>query len=250
MDNLEDIESSVFYENYAVEESDDAEDEVASEPDDDLAGVIDRLGITVDQARANLEAAGTEVDEVPERITVQGNKDLMDKEVDEILDKVVEDLKLPYKPIQFQRVAVNALGCLKNLILVSPTGSGKMNVPLLATLVLRQKCKNPKGIAIVTQPLTSIMKEKQKNPVCKAAVLSMSGDLSSSEDNEDANLSCDLKEVLDGKFPVLFGHPESFDSKLGQHILRELQRLGRIILICIDEFHQGGTPVYKRRLWW
>ena len=69
----------------------------------------------------------------------------------------------------------------------------------------------------------------------------MSGELStSSEDEENTGLSCDLHDLLNGEFPIILGHPESFDSKLGQHILRELQRLDRIILICIDEFHQGG----------
>ena len=115
-----------------------------------------------------------------------------------------------------------------------------MNIPLLATLVLRQKLQNLAGVGIITQPLSSIMKEKKKNDICGAAVLSMAGELSTSSDEDGASLSCDLDDLLSGKYPILFGHPESFDSKLGQHILRELQRLDRILLICIDEFHQGG----------
>ena len=131
---------------------------------------------------------------------------------------------------------------MKNLILVSPTGSGKMNIPLLATLVLRLKVDNPKGVCIVTQPLTSIMKQKKVNPICEAAVLSMSGDISTSslDNDNEAILSCDLARLLAGDYPVLFAHPESFDSKLGRYILRELQKRGMLLLICIDEFHQGG----------
>ena len=133
-------------------------------------------------------------------------------------------------------------GQMRNLVLVSPTGSGKMNIPLLATLVLRLKLNNSKGVCIVTQPLTSIMKEKRVNPICEAAVLSMSGDISTSSiDNEnEATLSCDIARLLSGDYPVLFAHPESFDTKLGQFILRELQKRGMLLLICIDEFHQGG----------
>lgn len=132
-------------------------------------------------------------------------------------------------------------------------GSGKMNVPLLATLVLREKLSNAKGVCIVTLPLSSIMNQKMKNDVCEAAVLSMGGELSTSTGNdEDASLSCNLKELFNGSFPVLFGHPESFDTKLGQHILRELQKLGRLILICIDEFHQvrqtGNWNSYNNQL--
>ena len=98
---------------------------------------------------------------------------------------------------------------MKNLILVSPTGSGKMNIPLLATLVLRLKVNNPKGVCIVTQPLTSIMKQKKVNPICEAAVLSMSGDISTSslDSDNEAILSCDLVRLFAGDYPVLFAHP-------------------------------------------
>ena len=201
-----------------------------------------KLDISVSQAKANYEMAGTEVEEEEDRITVAGNGDLMNPEVNEILDKVVEDTKMAYTPAEFQRVTINALGGMNNVVLVSPTGSGKMNVPLLSTLVLRKKLGIPKGVCIVTQPLSSIMNQKMKNDVCPAAVLSMDGGLavSAGEDEDGASLSCNLQDLLNGSYPVLFGHPESFDSKLGQHILRQLQKLDRLILICIDEFHQGG----------
>ena len=85
------------------------------------------------------------------------------------------------------------------------------------------------------------MNEKIHNKICGVATLSMTGCLKTSKENDDdASLSCDLEDLLDGKFPVLMGHPESFDSELGRHILRELQKLDRLILVCIDEFHQGG----------
>ena len=159
--------------------------------------------------------------------------------MDEVLDRIVSELNLPYKPSEFQRVAVNTLGMQNNLVLVSPTGSGKMDVPLLAALVLRERLNISKGVAIVTQPLTSIMNEKIRNKICGVATLSMTGTLKTSKDDDDASLSCDLQDLLDGRFPVLMGHPESFDSDLGQHILRELQKLERLLLVCIDEFHQG-----------
>ena len=199
------------------------------------------LGITEDQARMNYVAAGKEVLEETDGITVAGNADLIDPEIDSVLNRIVKELDLPYQPSDFQRVSVNTLSKLNHLILISPTGSGKMDVPLLATLVLREILGISKGVAIVTQPLTSIMNQKIKNQICDVAVLSMSGELKgSSGRNEDADLSCDVSDLLSGKFPVLLGHPESFESPLGQSILRELQRLDRLILVCIDEFHQGG----------
>ena len=116
-----------------------------------------------------------------------------------------------------------------------------MDVPLLSALVMRERLGNMKGVTIITQPLSSIMNQKMNNKICEVAVLSMTGQLrTSSGRDEDADLSCDVSDLLNGKYPVLLGHPESFDSILGQHLLRELQRHERLLLVCIDEFHQGG----------
>ena len=223
------------------DEMEDDEDMVNSNGDREDERSVN-LDISVSQANKNYECAGIEVEEQEETITLEKNAELIEEEADQILDEIVEKIQLRYSPAQFQRVAINTLARLKNVVLISPTGSGKMNVPLLATLVLRERFGNHKGVCIVTQPLSSIMNEKVKNDICQAAVLSMSGELSTSscKGEEEASLSCNLQELLDGSYPVLFGHPESFDSKLGQHILRELQRLDRLILVCIDEFHQGG----------
>ena len=244
MMDTEEPADSFFQENYQVEASSESDEDLeddGEQSDNEVVEVVVKLGISEIQSRANLDAAGTEVEEEDDRITVANNLDMMSPEVDAILDKIVKDLGMPYMPAEFQRVAINALGEMKNVILVSPTGSGKMNVPLLATLILREKLKNFKGLGIITQPLSSIMNEKRNNGICEAAVLSMAGELTTSSESDDgANLSCGLHDLLDGRYPVLFGHPESFDSKLGQHILRELQRLDRILIISIDEFHQGG----------
>ena len=215
---------------YDLSDEDTEEEEVEED--------LDVLDISEKQAVANLNAAGSQVTEESDRISVKNNRELMDPMVDKCLDDVVSKLAMPYAPSEFQRVSVNALGQQKNVILVSPTGSGKMNVPLLAILVLRERMQNPKGVAIITQPLTSIMNEKKKNDVCPVAVLSMSGHLSATEEPDDAKLSCLIDDLLDGKYPVLIGHPESFDTPLGQRILRELQRREMILLLCIDEFHQ------------
>ena len=172
----------------------------------------------------NYLTAGKEVLEEADGISVAGNSDLIDPDINETLDRIVKELSLPYQPSDFQRVSVNSVCQLNHLILISPTGSGKMDVPLLATLVLRERLGISKGVAIVTQPLTSIMNQKIKNQICDVAVLSMSGELKgSSGRNEDADLSCEVSDLLEG-----------------QSILRELQRLDRLVLVCIDEFHQGG----------
>ena len=235
--NLDDV----LLENYGnvdSEDSDQEEESVGEAVGEEVDDVM--LDISKEQAMANYFAAGTEVEEEKDKITVEGNSKLIAQDVDEILDKIVEELHLPYEPSSFQRVAINTLGMQNNLILVSPTGSGKMDVPLFSVLVLREKLGNKKGVVIVTQPLSSIMNSKLVNKICDVAVLSMAGTLTTSCSDGDAGLSCDVADLLNGRYPALLGHPESFDSPLGQHILREFQKREMLVLVCVDEFHQGG----------
>ena len=116
-----------------------------------------------------------------------------------------------------------------------------MNVVLIGIHALRQKMGNNKGVAIVTQPLTAIMNNKLKNKIAKTAVLSMRGKLKNdgTELEDDVELSCLEEEVLEGQYPVLIGHPESWGSARGQKLLLELKKREMILLIAIDEFHQG-----------
>ena len=245
----------VFYESYNMDSDDsdefdgevdmgmiEADDESANDMVDNEEGtnVELKLGISKSQADKNYFAAGTEVEEEEDAIKLSDYCDLVDHEIDGYLEKIVNDLELPYKLRDFQRLAIHTICSLKNLILVSPTGSGKMDVPLLSALVLRERLGIKKGVAIITQPLTAIMHQKLNNKICQVAVLSMTGQLNTSDTNDDADLSCAVSDILDGKNPVLLGHPESFDSPTGQHILRELQRHDRLLMVCIDEFHQGG----------
>lgn len=208
----------------------------------DVLRINGGLSITHELANRNYENAGVEVMEDCEKILVKDHEHLIDSSVDTILDEVVKKVNMSYTPVDFQRLAVNALGQLKSVILVSPTGSGKMNVPLLATLVLREKLGIPNGVAIITQPLSTIMNEKLKNDVCKAALLSMSGEVSGDDGmGVDATLSVDIEDLFKGVYPVIFSHPESWDTPLGQHILHKFLKMGILLLICLDEFHQNGS---------
>ena len=85
-----------------------------------------------------------------------------------------------------------------------------MNIISFGILGLREVTGNPKGIAIVTQPLSAIMNEKMKNKDVKTAVLSMTGKLKNEEGQDDAELDCIENDVLEGVYPVVIGHPETF----------------------------------------
>jgi superfamily II DNA helicase RecQ len=213
----------------------------SSEESDDSDGVdeFDDTGmdITRQLAKKNYRTAGSEVPEPPPSVRVEDYADIMDPDVVNVLNEVVEKIGLPYVPAPFQRVAAVALGSRRHVVMVMGTGSGKMTVPLLSSLILRRTMSKPRGVTIITQPLTGLMLEQLKNPVCKVAVLSMDGNLTVGAEEERGKLNCSLDALLDGEFPVLVGHPESFSSPMGQHILRELQSRDRIIQIVIDEVH-------------
>ena len=117
-----------------VETYDDAEDSSESESGEEVFNleqleisndeekVAYKLGISEAQARENYNVAGSEVNEEADRITVADNANLMDAKVNDILDDIVNEIQMPYKPAEFQRVAINALGGMKNVVLISPTG--------------------------------------------------------------------------------------------------------------------------------
>ena len=95
--------SDVFDEVYDNESSDDSEEEDIQESfegevlddDSEVEQLGVRLAITESLARANYEAAGTEVEEENDRITIAGNPHLINPIVDEVLEKIVTELDLP-----------------------------------------------------------------------------------------------------------------------------------------------------------
>ena len=48
-----------------------------------------------------------------------------------------------------------------------------------------------------------------------------------------------VEEACNGKFAVFFAHPEAFDSKKGQEVLRRMADNGMIMSVMLDEVHQG-----------
>ena len=79
-----------------------------------------------------LSMAGEVVEEEENQISIARNEYLLNDKVGSILQSVLEENPLPYALQDFQKLALHALGSLKNVILVSPTGSGKMIVNYLA----------------------------------------------------------------------------------------------------------------------
>ena len=107
-----------------------------------------------------------------------------------------------------------------------------MNVISIGILGLRVVSGNAKGIAIVTQPLSSIMNEKMKNKDIRTAVLTMNGKIKNAEGQDnDAELDCLEEDLLAGIYPVVIGHPESWGSRNGQRLLMEMKKRDLILLV-------------------
>ena len=120
-----------------------------------------------------------------------------------------------------------------------------MNVIHIAILGLRKVTGVSHGVAIVTQPLTAIMTQKMKSKDVKTAILSMAGQLKSDGDeDEDAELDCLESDILDGKFPVIIGHPESWGSRRGQRLLMEMMKRKMIILVGTGIKHINTRLIY------
>jgi hypothetical protein len=51
------------------------------------------------------------------------------------------------------------------------------------------------------------------------------------------------REVADQNPGVKLNHPESFASKLGGSVMKELKKRDQVVLIAIDEFNTGSAWV-------
>ena len=134
--------------------ADEGSDSEQEEEHDDGGGET-VLGISAENALHNYNWAGTSVAEVPPLIDPANYAHLLLPGVREKLNELVEDTpELPYQPSEVQLLGASILGSGHDMFLVFPTGEGKMTVGLLAAMLLRRIKQQPKGVTILTQPLT------------------------------------------------------------------------------------------------
>ena len=85
-----------------------------------------------------------------------------------------------------------------------------------------------------------IMAEKLQNNILPTGVISMSGQLRTSLEQQDGvTLSRPEAEFLNGNLPCLFGHPESWMSEKGQSWIQDLHKNEIIVLNVTDEMHSS-----------
>ena len=97
----------------------------SSESDEEIPDIEIELGISAAEARTNYSEAGSLVLEEDDPISQDKYKHLLSMESEKILSEVVAELKLPYELTDFQNISLNTIYQKKDLILLSPTGSGK-----------------------------------------------------------------------------------------------------------------------------
>ena len=83
-------------------------------------------------AGLNYDMVGEVVEEEASQITMAKYNHLLRDEVGVAIEQVLNEHPLPYQLQDFQKLSLHALGSQKNVVLISPTGSGKMIIAYLA----------------------------------------------------------------------------------------------------------------------
>ena len=196
------------------------------------------LGITVERAEWLYSEAGELVEEDKPQISLQIYGHLLSDEVDLIIKEVLAETRLTMKLQDFQLLTLHCLGNKRNVVLVNPTGSGKMLCAYLAPLVLRKVFNKEKGVGVGTMPLSAVMDEKLKSEFNKTGLITMQGGLKTNE-SEEASLSDPLESFQSGEIELILGHAESWSSSTAKCIVNALNKEQLILFLVVDEFQMN-----------
>jgi len=208
----------------------------------EVSGMYEGLHISKHTADINYEMAGELVPEEKSTIIRENYPQVFSAQSRLALQSVLDEIQLGFELSAFQEIAVNGLLNGLDLLLIVPTGSGKMLVVYLYALALRKIPGLQNSVVVVGLPLTSIMTDQLRNVICPVAILSMEGKFTSSGSYEavgDTQLSTPMDNILAGYIPIIYCHPESMVSKIGQTLFKQLKRLNMLRGLILDEFHQG-----------
>merc|ERR1719186_735742 len=124
--------------------------------------MVESDDIYISQSRADkiYEMAGQIKKEDPSPIKKEDYHQAFSPESEAALKSVLEDLQLPFALSPFQEIAVNALLNGIDILVIVPTGSGKMLVVYLFALALRKYPGLENAVVLVGLPLTNIMTEQ------------------------------------------------------------------------------------------
>ena len=174
-------------------------------------------------------------------------KHLLSDKINIIIQEVLSENNIVFKLQDFQLLTLHCLGNLKNVVLICPTGCGKMLCSYLGTLVLRKVFGKAKGVGLGNQPLSALMEEKLKTPVIKTGLITMKGDLKMSSDVlGEAVLTDPIDMFKNGDIGVILGHPESWETDTARDIIEALRKEDMIIFSFLDEFQMNLSSFWGK----
>ena len=173
-------------------------------------------------------------------LSIQAESDIMDiypkQRVLEVIQEVKEELQLPYVLQDFQLEALQALARGYNVIIVSPTGSGK--TPIIYIGIRMLEILSGRGlVALGSEPTQHIIKEKMTNPPLATGSISMKGNIQVTENQ--VNVKPGKTEILSGRVKVVYGYNESWSHAEGKEIIQHHASTGGIGFIFFDEGHEN-----------
>ena len=157
------------------------------------------------------------------------------------------------KPCQIE--CLHAVSEKKDLLAILPTGYGKSAIFQLASYVIKEKYNLDKSVCLILTPLNSIMMD-QINSLAKKGINACfidyqclsaktvhtvtNDDEYVEEDDEkhETVVSVPLDVVAEGKYPLVYAHPEALlSTKQGETLIQAFERNGALVCIAVDEAH-------------
>ena len=197
------------------------------------------FSISKETADELYESAGQLVPEDSDQITMETHGYLFSDSVNLVIQQVLDEHPLPFKLMNFQLLTIHALGSLKNVILLAPTGAGKMICAYYGILVLQKIFKIEKGVGLGTLPVSALMEEKVKDGVVKTGLITMSGSIKASIEENEAVLSDSADHFKNGDISVILGHPEAWLTSTAEDIVQDLSKQALIVGTFLDEFQMN-----------
>ena len=195
-----------------------------------------------DAAEKIWKHAGQVVDIPAEQhYTYEGITELDPSVTTQLVNILKEDLGVSFQLKHYQNVTIQAMAKLKDVIVISPPGSGKSLATYAGASLLRKLHNKPAGVVLHLVPYNSIIVDKVKNPWLPTGYIMMGGKTGTEEavDEEgDVRSNFTIQDLEEGKLSVLVCHPESLLSKQGEEILKCLLRSNLLLAVMVDEFHK------------
>ena len=154
----------------------------------------------------------------------------------EVIQTVTSELKLPYTLQDFQLESLVALANGHNVILVSPTGSGKLVIIYIGIRMI-EILQGMQLVALGSEPTQHIIKEKMTDPLLCSGSVSMKGQVEVNEGKLD--ISPGKAAIIAGRVKVVYGYQESWSHPEGKEIIEKLTESSQIGFLFFDEAHQN-----------